>query len=209
MARYTGSDCRLCRAEKMKLFLKGARCNTEKCAFAKRPTIPGMHTRGMSKASYYAIQLREKQKVKRTYGILEAQFRRFFDIASKAKGVTGRTLLQLIERRLDNVIFRALCSTSRDHARQMVLHGFVFVNKKRVNIASYLIKTGDEIEIKGKDSFKKAIQDGIDLNAKMHSSAAWLSVDKDTLTMKVLRLPEKEDMNMPINEQLIIELYSK
>lgn len=209
MARNLGSKCKLCRREGMKLFLKGARCSTEKCAFAKRPTPPGMHTRVSSKPSYYALQLREKQKVKWMYGMLERQFKRFFKIATKTKGATGRSLLQLLERRLDNVIFRALFVTSREQARQAVLHGFVFVDGKRVDIPSYLVKENQNIEIKGKDSFKKNIKDTYDANSKERSVPNWLEVDKDKLNAKIIRFPEKEDIILPINEQLIVELYSK
>ena len=153
MGRYTGSVCRLCRREKMKLFLKGTRCNTEKCAISRRAYAPGQHGSGSkgkrrAKLSNYGLQLREKQKVKRIYGVLEKQFRRYFEIASKTKGVTGKILLQLLERRLDNVIFQAGFALSRDQARQIVTHGWVRINQKRVNIPSYLVKSNDPIELK-------------------------------------------------------------
>lgn len=193
----------------MKLFLKGARCLTEKCAFAKRPTPPGMHTRVSSKPSYYALQLREKQRAKWMYGMLEAQFRRFFKIATKTKGATGRALLQLLGRRLDSVVFRSLFAASREAARQMVTHGFIFVNGKRVNIPSYIVKAGEAIEIKAKDSKKKELKEIYDMNAKDRSVPGWLEVDKDSMSIKVIRLPEKEDLALPVNEQLIVELYSK
>ncbi|MDD4955807.1 MAG: 30S ribosomal protein S4 [Candidatus Omnitrophica bacterium] len=209
MGRNLGSKCKLCRREGMKLFLKGNRCSMEKCAFAKRPTPPGMHTRVSSKPSYYALQLREKQRAKWMYGMLEKQFRRFFHVATKTKGATGRALLQMLERRVDNVIFRSLFTTSREAARQMVLHGFVLVNGKRVNIPSFLVSAGETIEIKAKDNTKKALKETYDANAKERSIVAWLSVDKDALSAKILRLPEKEDIVLPINEQLIVELYSK
>jgi small subunit ribosomal protein S4 len=168
-----------------------------------------MHTRISSKPSYYALQLREKQRVKRMYGMLERQFRRFFRVAAKAKGVTGRTLIQLLERRLDNVIYRALFAFSRNQGRQIVQHGFVFVGKKRVNIPSYVVKSGDLIEIKAKDNFKKLLKETSEVNAKDRSIAAWLDVDSDNFTIKINRLPQKEDLTLPINEQLIVELYSK
>jgi len=209
MGRNLESKCKLCRREGMKLFLKGTRCLTEKCAFAKRPTPPGMHTRVSSKPSYYALQLREKQRAKWMYGMLEAQFRRFFKIATKTKGATGRALLQLLGRRLDNVVFRALFTTSREAARQMVTHGFIFVNGKRVNIPSYIVKAGEAIEIKAKDSKKKELKEIYDMNAKDRSVPGWLEVDKDSMSIKVIRLPEKEDLALPVNEQLIVELYSK
>ncbi len=193
----------------MKLFLKGTRCGTEKCAFSKRPTPPGMHTRISSKPSYYALQLREKQRAKWMYGMLERSFRRFFRVAAKSKGATGRTLLQLLERRIDNVVYRSLFYTSREQARQAVLHGFVFIDGKRVNIPSFLVEGGQAIEFKVKDAQKKVLKDTFEANSKDRSITPWLEVDNDNLKLKVLRLPEKEDLTLPINEQLIVELYSK
>ncbi len=210
MARYIGSQCRLCRREGAKLFLKGIRCVTEKCAFTKRPFAPGKTGKTMTKkGSYYSMQLREKQKVKRLYGMLEAQFRRFYDIATSAKGVTGRTLMQLLERRLDNVVFRSLFALSRNQGRQFVRHGSAFIGGRRVDIPSYLVKEGDVIEFKVKDKMKALIKEHIELSAKERSVPTWLTVDKENLTITVNRLPEKEDIILPINEQLIIELYSK
>jgi small subunit ribosomal protein S4 len=209
MGRYLEAKCRLCRREGMKLFLKGARCATEKCAVAKRTTPPGMHTRVSSKPSYYALQLREKQRVKRIYGVLERQFKRFFKLASMSKGVTGRTLIQLLERRLDNVIYRALFAFSRNQARQFVLHGLVFINGKRVDIPSILVKDKEIIEIKTKDSATKMIKEIFETNSKERSVPAWLEADGNNLKINILRLPEKEDLTIPINEQLIVELYSK
>lgn len=209
MARYTGAKCKLCRREGMKLFLKGTRCNMEKCPFAKRPHPPGMHGRRQSKPSYYALQLREKQKVKRMYGALERQFRRFFSIAAKSKGATGAVLIQLLERRLDNVIYRALFALSRSEARQVVRHGFVFSGTRRVDIPSYLVKTDDVLEIKGRDGMLKLIRQNIDINSKERSVPGWLTVDKDSLKIKINRLPERQDLAIPVNEQLIVELYSK
>lgn len=209
MGRYLGPKCRLCRREGMKLFLKGLRCNTEKCSFTKRPRQPGMHIYQTSKQSYYALQLREKQKVKRMYGMLEAQFKRFFHLASKSKGVTGQTLIQLLERRLDNVVYRAIFSFTRLQARQFVRHGFVFVNGKRVNIPSFLVKVSDVIELRVSDKLKKMISEIMEADSKIRSVPTWLEVDKEKLTIKVLRLPQKEDLAIPINEQLIVELYSK
>lgn len=209
MGREIGPKCRLCRREGMKLFLKGKKCSTEKCAVSRRATPPGMHTRISSKPSYYALQLREKQRVKRMYGMFERPFRRFFHIAAKAKGVTGRTLIQLLERRLDNVIYRALFGASRNQARQIVLHGFVFVAGKRVNVPSFLVKAGDSIEIKANDNFKKLLKEIYEVSAKERSVVAWLEADSDNLKIKVSRLPEKEDLSLPVNEQLIVELYSK
>jgi len=209
MGRYLESKCKLCRREGMKLFLKGTRCATEKCAFGKRPTPPGMHTRVKSKPSYYALQLREKQRAKWMYGMLEKQFKRFFRVAAKSKGVTGRTLLQLLERRIDNVVYRSLFCTSREQARQTVLHGFVLISGKRVNIPSYLVEEGQTLEIKAKDTQKKAIKDTVEASSKDRSVVPWLEVDNENLKIKVLRLPEKEDLSLIVNEQLIVELYSK
>jgi small subunit ribosomal protein S4 len=209
MGRYLGPKCRLCRREGTKLFLKGTRCNTEKCSFAKRPRLPGMHPVTSTKPSYYAIQLREKQKVKRMYGMLEKQFKRFFKIAAKSKGITGELLLQLLERCLDNVIYRALFSLSRNQAHQFVRHGFVFIKGRRVDIPSYLVKEADVIEIKAKESIIKMIKENIEINSKERSIPQWLEVDKDNLKIKILHLPQKSDIGVPINEQLIVELYSK
>ncbi|MCP4652463.1 MAG: 30S ribosomal protein S4 [Candidatus Omnitrophica bacterium] len=209
MARYTEAKCRLCRREGAKLFIKGARCITEKCPFVKRPNPPGIHTRMMRKPSYYSLQLREKQKVKRMYGMLEKQFRRFFNLAESAKGVTGRNLIQLLESRLDNTVFRSLFASSRNQARQIVLHGFIHLNGRKVNVPSCFLREGDEILVKNKDGMRNVIKDNIASSAKDRSVPSWLEVDKDNLKIKVLRLPEKEDLVLPVNEQLIIELYSK
>jgi len=194
----------------MKLFLKGNRCITEKCSFAKRPTPPGAKpARRRSKPSYYALQLREKQKVKQMYGMLERQFRRFFYVASKSRGATGKVLIQLLERRIDNVIYRSLYAFSRNQARQIVRHGFVFINGKRVNIPSYLVGEGEKVEIKGKDSFKQVLKENYDLNSKDRSIPPWIEVAKDNFSIKIVRFPEKEDLVIPVDEQLIVELYSK
>ncbi|MFA4842714.1 MAG: 30S ribosomal protein S4 [Candidatus Omnitrophota bacterium] len=208
MARYTGPDCRLCRRESEKLFLKGTRCFTEKCAVAKRAYAPGQHGKVKIKLSNYGLQLREKQKVKRMYGVLERQFRKYFGIASKTKGVTGKVLLQLLERRLDNVIFRLGAAVSRDQARQMVRHNFVYVNSRRVNIPSYLIEACDVIEIKAKESPLKKIREMMDLT-KERTVLPWLKFNRQDLKGEVVRLPEKEDIFQNIQEQLIVELYSK
>ncbi len=209
MGKYRGSRCRLCRREGVKLFLKGERCFSEKCSFSKRPSPPGVHGTKDMKASYYALQLREKQKVKRMYGMLERQFKRFFRLASRSKGVTGRVLLQLLERRLDNVIYRGLFAVSRPEARQIVRHGFVLINGKKVDIPSYLVEEGGVIEIKGDERIRKRIERNVEINSKSRSVCGWLDVDKENLRIKVLRLSEKEDLPIAINEQLIVELYSK
>lgn len=192
------------------MFLKGTRCATDKCAIAKRAYAPGQHgkSRRRPKVSGYGIQLREKQKAKRIYGILEKQFRRYFSIAERSSGVTGEVLLQCLERRLDNVIFRLTFATSRPSARQIVRHGSVFVNNKKVNIPSYLVTEGAKIEIKAKDKLRKNIQDNIEL-AKERGVPSWLQVDYANLTGEVKRLPVKEDIGYAIQEHLIVELYSK
>lgn len=209
MGKYQGSKCRLCRREVMKLFLKGTKCTTEKCPVSRRAYAPGQHGKMRIKLSNYGLQLREKQKVKRMYGILERQFRKYFKIASKTKGVTGKVLLQLLERRLDNVIYRLGFATSRAQARQIVRHNFITVNSRRVNIPSYLIEKDDSIEIKSnKDSALNKIRDNIEL-CKDRGVPKWLAADNTVLKAKIIRLPEKEDIQQPIQEQLIVELYSK
>ncbi|MFH1503847.1 MAG: 30S ribosomal protein S4 [Candidatus Omnitrophota bacterium] len=210
MGRYVGAKCRLCRRAGMKLFIKGARCVMEKCAFAKRPVPPGMQsTRRPSKPTYYALQLKEKQKVKRMYGMLEKQFKRFFMLANKSKGVTGRVLIQFLERRLDNIIFRSIFASSRNQARQIVRHGFVFVDGKRADIPSYIVKAGQIIEIRAKESLLQNIRENIEVNSKERSVASWIEVDNDKFKIEIKRLPEKEDLVIPVDEQLIVELYSK
>lgn len=209
MAKYTGPSCRLCRREMMKLFLKGTRCYTEKCGVSRRTFPPGQHgqQRG-AKLSNYGLQLREKQKVKRIYGIMERQFRRYFAIAAKSKGVTGKVLLQQLERRLDNVLFRLCFAMSHMQARQLVRHGSVCVNGRRVNIPSFSVDEGDVIEIKGREGTRKIIKVNIELS-KDRGVAPWLEGDLENLKGKVLRLPDRDDVQMPIQEQLIVELYSK
>jgi small subunit ribosomal protein S4 len=209
MARYLGAKCRLCRRADMKLFLKGTRCVTEKCAFARRPKPPGTAIPKRKKMTNYGIQLREKQKLKRMYGVLERQFRRFFAIANRAKGITGRNLIQLLERRLDNVVFRSLFAASREQARQIVRHGFVFVDGKRVSIPSYIVKEGQEIELRVKDQFRQAIKDSLEQSTKERGVATWIRTDNANFKINIVRLPEKEDLIIPIDEQLIVELYSK
>jgi small subunit ribosomal protein S4 len=208
MARYIDAVCRLCRREGDKLFLKGTKCTTEKCTVTKRPTPPGQHGQSRSKLSNYGLQLREKQKVKRMYGVLERQFRKYFKIASKTKGVTGKVLLQLLERRLDNVIFRMGLATSRSQARQVVRHNFIYVNSKRTNIPSYLVDKDDVIQLQAKEKAKNKIKENIEL-AKERTVPSWLEMDSTELKAKIVRLPEKEDISSTIQEQLIVELYSK
>lgn len=211
MARYTGAVCRLCRREGIKLFLKGTRCATEKCAVSRRAFAPGQHGQGQmrKKESNYGLQLREKQKVKRMYGLLEAQFRHYFRIAVRAKGVTGIMLLQLLERRLDNVIFRMNLATSRSEAREIVQHGFVYVNNKRVDIPSYTVKLGDEVSLKAKkEPMVKRLKERREALAD-RLPPKWLELDKNEFKAKVAAMPAKEDIGFPIQEQLIVELYSK
>lgn len=209
MARYTDASCRLCRRNGEKLFLKGTRCYTPKCGLAKRAFPPGQHGESRrTKLSNYGVQLKEKQKVKWMYGVLEKQFRRYFESAARTKGVTGRILLQLLERRLDNVIFRLGAAVSRAQSRQIVRHNFVYVNSHRVNIPSYLIAKDDIIEIRAKDKAIKKIRENMEI-AKDRPLVSWLEFNPTELKSKVLRLPEKEDSDSTIQEQLIVELYSK
>lgn len=208
MARYTDAVCRLCRRDGEKLFLKGLRCYTPKCGIAKRAFAPGQHGQNRIKLSNYGLQLREKQKVKWMYGVLEKQFRNYFKVAAKTKGVTGRILLQLLERRLDNVVFRLGLAISRAQARQVVRHNFIYVNSHRVNIPSFLVDKDDVIEVKAKDKALKKIRDNMEL-AKEKSLPSWLEFNVTDLKAKVLRMPEKEDSESTIQEQLIVELYSK
>ncbi len=209
MGRYIGAVCRLCRRQGEKLFLKGTKCQTEKCAAAKRAYPPGQHGQGRrQKLSNYGVQLKEKQKVKRIYGVLERQFRKYFEVASKTKGVTGKVLLQLLERRLDNVVFRMGMGISRSQARQIVRHNLIAVNSRRVNIPSYLVDKDDLVEIKAKDKVKLKIKDNLELS-KDRTVPSWLEFSAAEMKGKVLRLPEKTDIQQPIQEQLIVELYSK
>ena len=209
MARYTGPVCRLCRREGMKLFLKGERCYTEKCAIEKRNMPPGQHgRRRASKMQGYGVQLREKQKVKRTYGVLEDQFRRYFEMADRTRGITGETLLQLLERRLDNVIYRLGLSTSRPQARQLVRHGHFLVNGKKVDIPSYSVKAGDVITILGRTQKNVTIEHAIE-EVKGRGIPEWLSFDATSLSGRIVSMPTREQINLPVQEQLIVELYSK
>ena len=208
MARYKDARCRLCRRQGEKLYLKGIKCGSQKCTLIKRPTPPGQHARSRSKPSNYGLQLREKQKVKWMYGVLEKQFRRYFKIAEGTKGVTGRILLQLLERRIDNVIYRMGLGSSRAQARQIVRHNMVCVNSRRMNIPSHMIVKDDIVEIKAKDGGKKKIKENLELS-KERTVPAWIEFDATAMKAKVVRLPEKEDIPAPIQEQLIVELYSK
>jgi small subunit ribosomal protein S4 len=208
MARYTGPVCRQCRREGEKLFLKGNKCQTEKCPISRRDYAPGQHGQMKRKFSNYGVQLREKQKVKRMYGVLERQFRKYFHIAAKTKGVTGKVLLQLLERRIDNVVFRLGLARSRAEGRQIVRHNHIYVNSRRVNIPSYLIDKDDTLQIKAKDKFIKILKENLE-QTKTRETPGWLQFSPEKLEAKILRLPEKEDIQQPIQEQLIVELYSK
>lgn len=209
MARQRKPFCKLCRREGIKLFLKGARCNTDKCAVTRRAYAPGQHGQKRTKLSDYGIQLREKQKAKKIYGLLERQFRHYFAIAERSKGVTGEVLLQLLERRLDNVIYRLPFAASRNGARQLVRHGSVCVNGRKVNIPSYLADVGDVIQIKTDEKTKKRIQDTAELTKDTRAVPAWLESDYANLKGQIKRLPIKADIGYAIQEQLIVELYSK
>jgi small subunit ribosomal protein S4 len=207
MARNTHNVCKLCRREGMKLFLKGQRCFSEKCGVNRRDYPPGQHVRP-KKTTDYGSQLREKQKAKRIYGVLERQFQHFFAVAMRQKGNTGENLLVLLERRLDNVVLNLGLALSRFDARQMVGHGHVYVNGRRIDVASYLVRPGDEIAIKGNDKLKKKAADAVEMN-KGQSLPTWLEANPAELKGKVIQLPKREDVPHPINEQLIVELCSK
>ena len=208
MARYTGPVCRLCRREGMKLFLKGERCYTEKCAIEKRNMPPGQHgRRRSSKMQGYGVQLREKQKVKRVYGVLEEQFRRYFEMADRTRGITGETLLQLLERRLDNAVYRMGFSTSRAQGRQLVRHGHFLVNGKKVDIPSYSLKAGDVVAVRQTSRTNPAILHAVG-EVKGRGIPEWIALEGE-LGAKVASIPTRAQINLPVQEQLIVELYSK
>ncbi len=208
MARYTNSVCRLCRRENLKLFLKGERCYTEKCAVDRRNYAPGQHGQSRKKLSDYGAQLREKQKVRRIYGLLENQFRNTFKKADQQKGITGETLLMFFERRLDNIVYRLGFATSRNEARQLVLHNHFLVNHTKVNVPSFLVKPGDVIELREKSKKVVRILEALEGVAR-RGVPQWLELDKDQLKGQVKALPSREDITIPIQEKLIVELYSK
>ena len=208
MGRYNGAVCRLCRREKMKLFLKGSRCYTPKCAVERREYVPGMHGQGRQKLSDYGVQLREKQKVKRIYGVLERQFKFYFKKASRSKGVTGATLLILLERRLDNVIFRMGLAASRAEARQIVRHGHVHVNGRAVNIPSFAVEVGDAVNAKPSEKMAQRFKELAE-QQKDQTRPAWLQLEPSQFKATIKKMPERSDVQMPIQEQLIVELYSK
>lgn len=207
MARYTGPACRSCRREGKKLFLKGVRCYSEKCGFERRQTPPGPPPKkAVRRLSDYGIHMREKQKVKHIYGVQEHQFRKYFEVASRSKGVTGEKLLQFLERRLDNVVFRLKLASSRRMARQLITHGHFYVNNKKTNIPSFLVKKGDEIKVKEKSRQLKAIEESMKVDQTI---PAWLAFETAQLTATVKELPERKDISPDIRENLIVELYSK
>ncbi|HIJ90915.1 MAG: 30S ribosomal protein S4 [Desulfobulbaceae bacterium] len=209
MARYRGAECRQCRREKLKLFLKGDRCYSDKCAFERRSFAPGQHGQArVRKVSDYAIQLREKQKVRRIYGMLEGQFRKYFEIAERIKGVTGENLLMLLESRLDNVIYRLGYANSRNQGRQLVRHDHIQVNGRKVNIPSFRVSVNDVITVKEKSRKVGAINESLDAVVR-RGVPSWLELDKDNYKGTVKALPGRQEITMPIQEQLIVELYSK
>ena len=207
MARYTQSVCKLCRRERMKLFLKGAKCDTMKCPVERKPYPPGEHGRGRIRDSEYLLQLREKQKARRIYGVLEQQFRNLYQEASRQPGITGESLLRMLEQRIDNVVFRASFAASRNQARQFVRHGHVLVNAKRVTIPSYQVRPGDVVSIAPKTKSNIVIRHNLDTLDR--TVPAWLDVDGDKLEVTVRSAPLREQIDVPVREQLIVELYSK
>lgn len=208
MARYIESACRICRRENLKLYLKGERCYSDKCAFERRSYPPGQHGQGRVKFSNYGVQLREKQKVKRMYGLVERQFRNFFVKAERMKGITGVNLLLLLERRLDNLVYRLGFANSRSEARQMVRHSHFLVGGKKVSIPSYLVKVGQVIELREKSRKIAKIGESLEGVAR-RGVPSWLELEKEQFRGRLLSLPSREDLTMPIKEQLIVELYSK
>ena len=208
MGRDLGPDCRLCRREGEKLFLKGTRCYSHKCAVSRREYAPGQHGVKKGKLSNFGVQLREKQKIKRIYGVLETQFRNYFLKATATKGVTGHILMQFLERRLDSILFNAGFAKSRTDGRQIVSHNHVWVNNRRVNIASYLVKPNDIIEIKTDAKSLSNIKSNTELT-KERKVPGWIEVDAANMKIKIVRLPTREDVTFAVNEQLVVELYSR
>jgi small subunit ribosomal protein S4 len=208
LARYTDSVCRLCRREGLKLFLKGERCYTDKCAIERRNYPPGEHGQGRTKFSEYAVQLREKQKVKRMYGLMERQFRRYFTLAERSRGITGESLLLFLERRLDNMIYRMGFATSRAEARQLVRHGHFLIEGKKVDIPSYLVRPGQVVSVRERSRTVTRILEAIE-QAERRGVPDWLEVQREAFSARVKALPTRADLTMPINEKLVVELYSK
>jgi small subunit ribosomal protein S4 len=208
LARYTDSVCRLCRREGLKLFLKGERCYTDKCAIERRNYPPGEHGQARSKFSEYAIQLREKQKVKRMYGLMEGQFRRYFEVAERSRGITGETLLLLLEQRFDNMIYRMGFATSRAEARQLVRHGHFLVDGRKVDIPSYRVGLGQVVSVRERSRAVTRIVEAME-QAERRGVPEWLEVSREAFSARVKALPTRADLTMPINEKLVVELYSK
>jgi len=208
LGRYIESVCKICRREGMKLFFKGDRCYTDKCAFERRTYAPGQHGQGKSKATPYALQLREKQRLKRMYGLMEKQFHNYFKKAERLRGITGENLLILLERRLDNVVYRIGFADSRSDARQLIMHNHLLVNGKKVNVPSYLVRAGEAIEIKEKTRGKARVNEALEA-VERRGVPQWLELNKAASKGIVKSLPKREDITMPIQEQLIVELYSK
>ena len=208
MARYTDASCRLCRREGQKLFLKGDRCYTDKCAMVARAYAPGMHGQNRSKTSEYGTQLREKQKAKRYYGVLESQFRSYFEMAERRQGQAGENLLSILETRLDNVVYRLGFAMSRAEARQLVTHGHFTVNGKKVNIPSFLVKPGMIVSLRERSRSLEKIKNNIEANA-FRQPPKWMEYDANNMLAKIVALPAREDIDLPIEEHLIVELYSK
>jgi len=208
MARYTEGVCRLCRRERMKLFLKGPKCDTMKCPIERKPYPPGEHGRGRIRESEYMLQLREKQKARRIYGVLERQFRHFFTKASETRGVTGDVLLQMLERRLDNVVYRLGLAPSHMAGRQLVRHGHIQVNGRKVDIPSFQVKAGDEVKVRDKSKKLAMVLTTLE-SRKGQEPPEWLSLDTAALAGRVLSIPTRGSITVPINEQLIVEFYSK
>jgi len=206
MARYTDAVCRLCRREGVKLYLKGQKCYSDKCPVTKRNTPPGMHGVSRRKVSEYGVQLREKQKARRFYGVLEKQFERYFEVSARKKGVTGETLLQTLERRLDNVVYRMGFASSRAEARQVVKHSHIDVNGRKVNIPSFLVREGDVVSVREGSRDHKRLKE---LTGVAHAFPAWLSVESEALRGTILRLPNRDEIDAPVQEHLIVELYSR
>ena len=209
MARYTGESCRVCRREGEKLFLKGSRCYTDKCALARRAYAPGQHGQKRKKQSEYGTQLREKQKAKSFYGVLESQFRKYFEEAARSKGVTGTRLLQILESRLDNVVYRLGLATSRAQARQLVRHGHFEVNGVKVNIPSYLTKVGEVVKVKESSANSEIFKQIVEATENGRPVPTWLEADLSNRTGKIVALPSRDEIDLPVKEHLIVELYSK
>lgn len=208
MARYTGNKCKLCRREGMKLFLKGQRCFTDKCAIARRDYPPGVHAQKRTKVTEYGVRLREKQKLKRIYGVLEGKFKLYFQEAERLKGNTGENLMMLLERRLDNVVLACGFALSRNHARQLISHGHFCVNGRRVDVPSIQVRPGDTVEPGKKEKTRKLVSESVEVN-KSQPVPSWIEVDRDAMKARIVGIPRREDVPHPIQEQLIVELSSR